>query len=370
MRTVSQEFQAAVLGSNTPVVTVDIWSGGEVVRANAKVMAGEVEFDSSRAIEGRLSLVVLDDESEGSRLSQVIHSIGMQANIRAGFDMAGLVETVSLGWYDIHDTKSFDAWEWYDWNLGDDGKPIGTKTSSVVTIDGLDYLSVVAASPFLVPQQPVAGSDAWATIAGLCTGIVSVLDPGYAAKTIPTGLVFEWDRLKAIQAIAELWDAFPVMNNDGQLTLATEASGDAVGDFGVKVNIAAWQDSTSSTNLHNGATVLGKSPEGTELIGTATETSGPAAWGGSFGYRPTRRTSEIMTTQAMVDAAAKADLAAEIASRAVVQTVDALWNPAVELRDRPKLTLPDRSPATKVLGYSIPLKGGAMSLTLRLPVTL
>jgi hypothetical protein len=93
-------------------------------------------------------------------------------------------------------------------------------------------------------------------------------------------------------------------------------------------------------------------------------------WGGNYGYRPLRASSDLMSTQAMVDAAAATRLQTEIKSRAVTQTVDALWHPGVELRDRPNLVLPDRTVATEVLGMTLPLTKGAMSVTLRLPVTL
>lgn len=372
MRTVSDMFLAAVRGSNSPVVTADVWLGGDIVRAGIGIAGGQLTFDSTRDVEGALSIVLLDDESDGSALSKVIHAIGMRMNVRAGFELADSTETVSMGWFDIYDVKSVDAWQWFDWNLGEDGEPIGVKTSSVVSVEALDFMSVVANSPFLVATQPTAGADAWATIQNLCTGIVSVLDPGLPAKTIPAGLVFEWDRLAAIKQIAALWGAVkPVMTPDNQLTLVyTSDAGDVIADFGVKINIAAWQDSSNSADLHNGVTFLGKTPDGIELVGTATESSGLSAWGGNYGYRPLRASSDLMSTQAMVDAAAATRLETEIKSRAVTQTVDALWNPAVELRDQPKLILPDRKVNTQVLGMTLPLTKGAMSVTLRLPVTL
>lgn len=365
MRDVSDLFLAAVQGSNQPVVTADVFLGGELKRERPQIAAGQIEFDSSRDTEAHLSITLMDEDSDGSRLSQIIHAIGMRVNVRAGFDLAGTVETVSLGWYDIYDAQAVDAWEWYDW------REDAVKVSSVVTIEALDLMSVVATSPFLRPTQPTAGGDAWACIQDLCAGIVSTLDPGFETKTIPAGIVFEWDRLDAIKQVARLWDAFPVMNPNGQLTLATENSGEAISDFGVRLNLAAWRSRSNSQNLHNGVTFLGRDPEtGAELIGTATESDGPAAWGGHFGFRPMRAASDLMTTQAMVDAAAITRLQTEIDSRAVTQSADALWNPAVELRDRLTLRLPDIPVSSKVLGYTLPLTGGPMSVTLRLPMTL
>lgn len=366
-RDVSDAFAAAVLGSNEPVVWADFWLNGEVVREGLGPVAGVVEYDSTRDVEGHVAgLVVEDTVSEGSRLSETIHAIGMKCNIRAGFNLAGTVETVSYGWFDIAETKAIDSYEWYDWKTG------ATKTGSVVTIEALDYVAVLAASDFLAPQQPAASADAWATIQDLAqTAGLSVLDPGYAAKTIPSNLVFEWGRLDAIWAIAKLWDARPVMTDAGQLTLATDSSGDDIGDFGVRVNMAAWVSESSSQNLYNGVTFVGKSPEGLQLVGTATEDTGPARWGGPLGFRPLRAASDLMSTQAMVDAAATTRLQTEISNRAVTQTVDALWNPAVTVRDRLTLKLPDRDvPDVQVLGTSLPLTGGAMSVTLRLPVVL
>lgn len=367
MREVSDLFKAAVLGSNSPVVTADVWLGGDVIRANIPIAGGQVEFDSTRDVEGRLSIVLVDAVSEGSALSQVIHAIGMRVNVRAGFDLAGNTETVSMGWYDINSVDTVSAWSWFDW------REDAIKTTDVVTIEALDLSSVVVGSPFLRPQQPTAGADAWATIADLCTGIVSVLDPGFPSMTIPASIVFEWDRFAAIKQIAALWGAVkPVMTPEGQLTLAyISDAGDVIDDFGVRINIASWQDSSNSADLHNGVTFIGQTPDGQEIVGVATEQSGLAAWGGNFGYRPLREgPNSLMTTQAMVDQAAQTRLQTEIRSRAVTQTVDALWNPAVEVRDQPHLILPDREVDSQVLGCSLPLLGGPMQVTLRLPVTL
>lgn len=365
-RDVSDAFADAVLGSNEPVVWADFWLNGEVVRSGLMPVAGQVEYDSTRDVEAHLSLTVEDAESDGSRLSETIHAIGMKCNIRVGFNMAGTVETVSYGWFDISEVSAVDTWEWFDWRDG------AVKTGSVVTIEGHDYVSVLAASDFLSPQQPDVGADAWATIRDLAqTAGVSVLDPGYAAKTVPSNLVFEWGRLDAIWSIAKLWDAKPVMTDNGQLTLVTDAAGDTIDNFGVRVNIAAWLSESSSQNLHNGVTFTGKSPEGLQLVGTAVETDGPAAWGGPLGFRPLRASSDLMSTQAMVDAAAKTRLATEISNRAVTQTVDALWSPVVEVRDQMVLQLPDRDvEGVQVIVTSLPLTGGPMQVSLRLPVIL
>jgi hypothetical protein len=364
-RDVSAQFVQAVLGSNNPIITVDIVNGGDVIRSGLKPVGGVIEADWSRQIETNLNgLKVVDDETNGSRLSDVIHSIGTQAIVYAGFDMAGNVETIPIGTFDIAETESIDSWQWFSWTTK------ALKTGSVVSMTGFDLISVVDQSDFLTPTQPTTGADAWQTIADLCVGIVSVLDPGFTSKVIPAGLTFDWSRLSAIQAIADLWDAKAVMTSLGQLTLVTDSTGEALGDFGVKINIANWQDSTSSKDIRNGITFIGRDAKGNELIGIATEDDGLARWDGPFGRRPKQISSDVADTQAKVDAAAKTWLAREIAGRGAVQTADALWNPIVELRDLPRLVLPDSTVSSKVLGYTLPLTGGAMSVTLRRPLVL
>src|SRR5690554_4607631 len=132
LRDVSDAFLFAVQGSNSPVVTADVWLGGEVVRQDVRIAGGQVEYDGSRDVKGRLSITLVDEVEGGSRLADVIHAIGMQVNVRAGFNLAGEVETVSMGWFDIYDTVSVDAWEWFDWRDG------AVKTSSVVQVEALD----------------------------------------------------------------------------------------------------------------------------------------------------------------------------------------------------------------------------------------
>ncbi|WP_193510489.1 hypothetical protein [Cryobacterium sp. BB736] len=367
MRDVSDAFLEAVAGSNSPVVTCDVWLDGEVIRSGLRPVGGTVEFDMFRDVEARLSsLTLVDEESDGSRLSQTIHALGTQVNVRAGFDIAGTEETVSLGWFDVHDVVRQESWSWFDWS--DEAQ----KTSDVATLEGLDLMGVVARSQFLTPPPQTTGADAWATIADLCAGVVSVLDPGLPARTIPESLVFQWDRLETIKQIAALWGAKPVMTPDNQLTLVTDESGDVIADFGLRINLADWESRSNSENIRNGVTFVGKDgATGLDLIGTATESDGPARWGGPLGFRPLRAASDLMDTQAKVDAAAKTRLETEIRSRAVVQEVSALWHPGIELRDKPRLVLPDRTEDdAMIVGYRLPLTGGSMSVSLGLPVIL
>lgn len=358
MRDVSAQFLQAVQGSNSPVVWADVWRGGEVIREHARIAGGSVQFDASRAVEGSVTgLAIVDEDLDATP----INAFGDRVNVRAGFDLEGSVETVSMGWFDITDVDTVEAWSWFDW--AEDAQ----LTSRVLTIEGVDGMGVVAESDFIAPQQPSAGADAWATIAGLCVGVVSVLDPGFAAKTVPEGLVFDLSRLGAIKAVAKAWNAFPVMTPNGQLTLATEDGGDTIEAFGARINIDWWQKQSSSRGLRNGVAFSGKDPSGNELVGYATEDTGLLRWGGLYGMRPARASSDLMTTQAMVDAAAATYLETIINRRSVVQSVSALWNPAIELRDRASLDLPDGSVDAVVAGYTLPLLGGAMSVDLRLP---
>lgn len=359
MRDVSERFLAAVQGSNHPVVTADVWRGGEVIRVGAQVAGGSVDFASAQAVEGSINGLTLVDDADG----EPIDAYGCKVNVKAGFDLEGSIEQVSMGWYEIQDCTANEAWAWFDW------REDAVKTSSVLQLQGVDYVATVAESDFLAPKQPVTGADAWGTIVDLCTGIVSVIDPGFAAKTIPAGLVFTYSRIDAITAIAQLWNAAPVMTSNGQLTLATEDGGDLIPAFGARINVDWWQRQSTSKDLKNGVTFTGKTSDGIELVGYATEDSGKLRWGGDFGYRPQHQNSDLMTTQAMVDQAAQTALNTMILRRSSTQTVSALWNPAVELRDRVPLELPglpDGTTAT-VAGYSLPLLGGPMSVTLRLP---
>lgn len=368
MRDVSEAFLAAVNGSNTPVVYADIWYGSDIRREKIPVAAGQVKWDSRQAVEDSCTLVLVDDKAHDSRLKSIVHAYGCRVNVRAGFDLPGGEETCSLGWFDITDTDAVEDWRWYDW------RDSAVKVSEVVTIQAEGLMAVLDHSRLFTPFQPAPGSDAWSTIGDLCLGFVSVLDPGFTAKALPSGssaIAFDTDRLKAVQSIAQLWGAKPVITDLGQLTLVLPGTGPATPDYGVQVNIDAWRNQTSSSDIYNGVAFRGKTPEGIELWGYATEDEGPLFWGGPFGRRPAFASSDLMTTQSMVGQAARTELARLKTERAAVQTVKALWNPAQELRDRPTLQLPDRPVSSEVLAINLPLaKGamGAMDVTLRLPL--
>lgn len=362
VRDVSDRFLAAVQGSNTPVVRAHVFKGGSLIRENNRPGGGMIDFDISRIVEGSLQGLVLVDE-QGDE--EPIDTYGCQVNITAGFDLEGSTELVSLGWFAVDSVDVDDAWEWPAW--GD-----SYRTSRAYTVNGSDLMNVVSQSDFLSPQQPTAGADGWETIEDLCAGIVSTLDPGFTAATIPsTGIVFAWSRLDAIKSIAKaLWNASPVMTPDGQLTLATDDGGDTAPLFGAQVNIDWWRKHSDSSGVKNGVTFIGaQDAAGNPLVGYATEDSGPVRWGGDFGFRPDRITDVLMDTQAKVDAAAQTYMRTIIDRRASVQSVSALWNPAVELRDRLPLVLPD-SPSgvdAVVSRIGFPLTGGSMQVDLRLP---
>lgn len=369
MRDVTERFLSAVQGSNAPLVTANIWLDGRVVREAVRVVGGQVGSSAAGIVESSLSLqfaqtVALADVDD-------LHAYGMQVNVLAGFDLEGSEELVSLGWFEIKEVSVRENWVWPDWfdalSVGDQD---ALKLSTVYSLECEDLMSVLAGSDFLAPIQPSSGVDAWTTIRNLCAGIVSVVDPGFAVKALPAGLVFEWSRLDAIKQIAALWDgAFPVITSDGQLTLMTEDGGDTAPALGVKLNIEMWERSSDTRGLKNAVTFLGKTADGKEIVGYATEASGAAQYGGPFGFRPARHSSDLMTTQAMVDAAAASRLTNMIARRSVSQSVSALWNPAYELRDQILLSLPNRAPVLGVVtGLTFPLLGGPMRIELRLPL--
>lgn len=369
MRDVSEAFLAAVRGSNTPRVYADVWLGSDIIREKVPVVGGRVSWNADQVVEGRCSLTVVDEQPKDSRLSSIIHAYGCRVELFAGFELLdGEEETCSLGWFDITDTDAVEDYRWFDWRDG------AEKVSEVVTIEADGLMSVVVRSRLFSPKQPTPGSDAWSAVADLCVGVVSVLDPDLDAKTIPSGaaaIAFDRDRMRAIQQIASLWGAKPVMTDAGQLTLVLPGSGPKVDDYGLRVNIEKWRNQTSSADLYNGVAFRGRTTTGVEIWGYATENSGPLFWGGPFGMRPYFASSDLMTTQAMVNQAALTTLARLRAERCAVQTVKALWNPAQELRDRPTLVLPDREVESEVLGIALPLtKGrmGSMEVTLKLPL--
>ena len=366
MRDVSERFLSAVQGSNAPRVTANIWLDGRVVREGVRVVGGHVSSSASGIVESSVSLQFA--ETVSVELGDPVHAYGMQVNVLAGFDLEGSEELVSVGWFEIKEVTVADNWVWPAWlNQLPTDEQSALKMSTVYSLEGQDFMSVVAESEFLAPLQPKPAADAWTTINELCAGIVSVLDPQFEAKSLPAGLIFEWSRLEAIKQIAKLWDgAYPVITSDGQLTLTTDSLGDTVADFGAGLNIEQWTMAFDSRGLKNAVTFMGRTPAGEDLLGYAVEDAGALRYGGPFGFRPTRQSSDLMDTQAKVDAAAATALQTMISRRTVSQDLSALWNPALELRDRNRLVLPDESWTARVTGFRLPLLGGPMGLTVEI----
>lgn len=356
MRESSEEFLAQIYGSNSPVVVADFWVGGELVREAVPVIGGNVSADVTQGVEESLTLTVQDGDVS-DRVRDQIHAFGTQVNVRAGFDD----ELVSVGWFDVYNVEAQDSFIWLE-----DGQ---RKTGAAVTVHGAGLFGVITRSPFLLPWPQVSGADAWGVVQEMTAdaGVGSV-DPGFPAKTIPAGLVFDESRSGAVTKIAGLWDSKPVITSSGLLTLS-DGSGDLLPDMGVRIDILTDPvRGYDTSDLVNGVVVIGKTGAGVELYGTAVEDTGLAAWGGPFGKRPKRVVNELMSTQSMVNSAARTYLANEIAKRSVVHNIQVLWNPLIELRDRVTAHLPSGPVEAVVQAYSLPFGGGGSSVTLRVPV--
>lgn len=364
MQAVSQAFMDALSGSVEPVCSADVYYDGEMIEQGLPITGGQVSFDAAATVRGTCQLIVNDPDG---RLAPKLRAdplapYGQEINIRAGLQVSGAPETVSLGWYRIQQATPSESWRW----LGKEALPVASGAS--IPIEGRDRGSKLVDYPFMTPEQPVA-TTVWAEVVRLTAGLVPVSDPGFDAD-IPAGsIVYSTDRWEAIVTLAKLCSAHPVITPDGALTLVLDAPGPVVWklDSGPEATIGGFEPTLSRTGLRNAVNVQGVDALGNPITVILTQETGPLRWGGPFGCVPAEQVVDpMLTTLAAVTARAKWMLARAIRGGSQSLDIPTVLNYALELEDMVEVNLPNRKGTVPVTKLTMPMRG-TMTTTVAIP---
>lgn len=364
---VSSAFLAALQGSMQYVARADVWSEGKLVKQSLDITAGSLSVSAGQAVRSQVSVTVADPDGlirptgDDSTLSPFGPELALYAGIRLGSQ----VEWCPLGRFPITQVDVDQRWRAYQRKGESSPTLVPSGTVDVTAADRALWISEARIDP---PTQPTGSGTVLSEIGRLLSGVAPWQAPssGVTDVSVPASLTYSDDRMAAVQALADVVSADPVVTYDGTVTLLPRAWGSPVwtiqgGETGV---LATWKRSKQRAGTYNGYIQQGGDPTtGTPRIGRAYVTSGPLRWryGLQLPYLATG--SGLLTTQSAVDAAAAAGLAKMIGTRTETVQVECSPNPAVTVGDVVTLQAPRGSLPVLITAQTLPLTPGRMQLT-------
>lgn len=374
MRTMTEAQLSALTGSSSRAgVVVHAWYGGVVVAESLPVETWSIGWDGQRQVQGQVSITVRDADGTLAPWS-VDDPLGVGgARLQVIYHLGGGVDPLDLGWFRITGSDPVESWrvvrvkdstatgnseaaffdERLEWVSGGASIPVqADDLTRQATIDKL-----------LAPESPAGlAPTVLGEVRRLLTGIIPVtVAAGVVDKAVPTSLVYEKERMDAVEDLLQTIGCSHRMTADGSLEVFSTARTSPVwaiagGDDGVLISV---QRSQKLDGLYNGAISEG-GESGLPLIGRAFEMNGPLRWEGPHGRYPTFNSSTgTLKTQAAVDMDAKSRLRTEIAQRSVVLSVTCLPHPGLQVGDWVQVANPTTS------GDPVPLVGVVRSINLR-----
>lgn len=270
--------------------------------------------------------------------------------------------TVDIGWFRIASNAPAESWRVYRLGEhGDDLRFVSGGGRVPITADDLTRLAVRAR--LLAPDSPPAGATVLSEVRRLLRDIMPVaVAPGVTDVAVPRTLVYERERMNAVEDLVARIDAGCRMTNDGQLEVYPLAKTDPVwqvvgGDEGVLISVQREQ---SIDGLNNAWVVEGQDDDGRQLIGRAFEDAGPLRYTGPHGPDPYFQASTgLLKTQSAVDFAAQTLRANQRAARSVDLVVECLPHPGLQIGDWVLVANP------VVAGDPVPLVGRVTAIRLR-----
>lgn len=355
MRNIDANTLNALTGSRSgDRIIAYVWYGGQLAYPDPLPVSGwKADWDATRQVQtfsievrdgsGKLAPWLLEDALGvgGSRL-QIIYQVG-----GAG--------AVNLGWYRI--TKPVPAEKWVSYvidELGrvntDDPTPNNKRRvfvpgGAVISVASHDLAIMIKKAILKAPESPVGGSP---TIVGeikrLLLGIVPVVTTaGVVDRAVNTTLVYQKDRLAAVEDLCSRISCAYRMNGDGQFEVYPLAAQTPVwtikgGPEGVLVDVNRSQDyeglyneficrGTAKVTLADGSTV------NVPVQSVAQVTTGPLRVGGPHGSYPAEYESTMITSQADADAYAREMMLTQLRGLTVDLFVTCLPNPALQQGD-------------------------------------
>lgn len=372
MQPVSADLLAALRGAPALASRVDVWRAGQLVARDLPVASGTVTITAGQGVRGLVDLVVQDpDGALAPRLpGDPLAPYGQELVVRAGVRLGGVTEWVVLGWFGIQEVTVTEGYTAY--TRAGEPEQVWASRGATITVRAADRLQKVSDARFIAREQP-ARATVFAEAERLLQACAVPWKPPAAPvvnASIPSGVTYDDDRLGALTKLATVVGAEVAATPHGAVTmvpaqadLAAAPSWVATADEPLHVSV---RRGFSRTGLYNAAVSRGATTDGSQPLQAVrlADPGGPLDPYGPFGLKPYFHTSNLLTTQAAVDAAAVTTLARVSQVRRMTVPVEMVPNPALECGDLVQLPAPRGVLVGEVRSISFNLVPGPMALQL------
>lgn len=369
----TEEQLSALSGSSAGMgVVVHAWYDGQVVAEGLPVETWSASWDRARQVQGQVGITVRDVDGTLAPWA-VDDPLGVGgARLQCIYQLGGGVTPLDLGWFRITAADPVESWRVIrvkDSSAPGDGEDafFGERLEWVsggasIPVQADDLTRQVVNARLLAPESPAPAATVLGEVRRLLTDIMPVVvAPGVVDAAVSTSLVYERERMDAIEDLLQMIGCWHRMTGDGQLEVYPEQRVAPVweitgGNDGVLISV---QRSQKLDGLYNIAVSEG-GQSGLPVIGRAFERTGPLRVDGPHGPYPTFHSATgMLTSQAQVDADAQTRLRTETSQRSVALSVTCLPHPGVQVGDWVTVANPT------VAGVAIPLVGVVRSVNLR-----
>lgn len=290
---------------------------------------------------GGLSPWLMDDPlGVGGVLLQVVYRVGGAGAVNVGwFRVESNSPTESAVGYTIPEYGYFEA----DSPTAPHQRPVMAYTGSVVEVTAVDLTSNVERDRFLSPQSPKGTSP---TVLGEVSRLVGAhfpveVDPGVTDTGVSRKLVYDRERLEAIQDLLTSINARYRMGGDGEMRVYPISPGPVVWRVEPMAGLVSVQRQQTIAGLYNAWVVEGKDgANGRPVTATVYLQTGPLRWGGPHGKVPHFYSSEIITTWGQARAYAETLRDRQAAALSVELEVETVPRPEIQAGDRIEVGCP------------------------------
>jgi len=347
------EGSLAALDGSRPADSLTVWAwrdGSLVLPDPLDVIDWSVSDDAGDSVKvgQKFSLTVADpDGSLGAwRFDDPLSVAGTDLQVIYRVGGAG---AVNFGWFRVvgnEPTVAVDSRVVDEFGLDAPDSPTAPHerrryiTSGVVKLEAVDLTFDVDRDKFESPRSPRTAT-VLSEIANLTSAYFpTVVDPGVTDTSVSSRLVFDKERLEAVQDLASRVNARYRMGGDGECHIYPVMSA-PVWRVEPEISLVSVARKQSIDGLFNKWIVEGKdSKGGAPVRGSAFIETGPLRWGGPHGKAPDFYSSEMITTRVQADFYAVELRERFLSSLAIELAVETVPRPELQAGDRIEVGCP------------------------------
>ncbi|MFE4229122.1 hypothetical protein ACFRJ8_14680 [Arthrobacter sp. NPDC056886] len=325
--------------------------------------------DASTKVQRQLSLKVADADGSlspwlfddplgvGGVVLQVVYRVGGAGAVNVGwFRVEGNAPDGSVNGYTLPEYGYLES----DSPAAPHERRVFAFTGAVVDVDAVDLTADVDRDKFLAPQSPYGTGP---TVLGEVTRLVRdhfpvVVEDGVTDKAVSGKLVYERERLEAVQDLLANVSARFRMGGDGEMHIYPMGAAAPAWRVEPGAGLVSVHRKQTIDGLYNAWVVEGKEgANGKPVTATAFLRAGPLRWDGPHGRVPYFYSSEMITTRGQAAEYAGILRDRQAASYAVELEVETVPRPEIQAGDRIEVGCP--MPA----GHVVYLPGEVVSVS-------